>query len=628
MCGIAGVLYRDGSRPDEGTLRAMASTIAHRGPDGEGVRAFEGCGLAHRRLAVIDLSTAATQPMVGGDGRTWVIFNGEIYNFKELRAQLERLGHRFHTQSDTEVILEAYLRWGEACIAKLDGMFALALWNDREKRLLLARDRTGKKPLYVYEDDRKLIFGSEIKAILAHREVDRQQAPEAIAQFLSHGYVPTPGTFYERTRKLRPSAYEIHSLASRESHEVQYWDFPFRKERGINRSELPEVQEHIRELFFAAVKRRMVADVPLGAFLSGGIDSTLVVAAMSQLSSRPVKTFSIGFEGYPDWDETRYARLVAERYGTEHTEFKVTPQNFDLVEKLAWHFDEPFADSSAIPTHIVSKLARQHVTVALTGDGGDEVFAGYPRFVAAAAAERVPRVLRRMSRRLLQEVPVGPVEHAPLERARRLAFNMSKDMPDRLRGWLSLCTVAELRQMLVPALLPLADETAIARSYRLLAEKSAAADPVNQALYINARTYLLDDLNVKVDRAAMAVGLECRSPFLDTALMEFVAGLPGSLKVRGKVTKWVLKRAFADLLPTEIVHRRKMGFGIPIGAWFRGSLQRQLEERLLSSPSPILRAVDRQALERVLASHQVGDRDRGLLLWGLLQLTMFLSRSS
>lgn len=625
MCGIAGAIYRDGHRPDEPLLRAMARTITHRGPDAEGVVSLAGCGLAHRRLSIIDLSDAARQPMSAADGKVWVAFNGEIYNFRELRRSLEQRGHAFHTASDTEVVLAAWLAWGEAAFEKLDGMFAIALWDSRERRLVLARDRTGKKPLYVYEDAGKLVFGSELKAILAHPGVDDRLSPEAVPQFLSHGYVPTPGTFFARIRKVPPSTYEVHDLDRWTSRSVQYWDFPARAERFVESTDdLREAERRVRELFFEAVKKRLVSDVPLGAFLSGGIDSTLVVAAMAALSDTRVKTFSIGFEGYPDWDETRWARQVAERYGTDHTEFHVRPEDFDVVDLLAWHYDEPFGDSSAIPTYLVSKLTRAKVTVALTGDGGDELFAGYPRFIGAMLAERLPRPIRSLARRVVGPLPHGKEHQGTWERARRFAQQASRELPDRLRAWVSIFPTDELLPLLQPDVQRYASPGVLGESYQRAFERAARADTLNQILYANARTYLLDDLNVKMDRASMAVGLETRAPFLDTRLMEYVFSLPGHTKVRGRTTKWILKRAMRDLLPDEIVTRKKMGFGVPLGAWFRGSLADRLDEGLLRRGARLHDFVRPDALAELVRRHRAHERDYGLQFWNLFMLDHFL----
>lgn len=623
MCGIAGVLYFDGRRADERLLTAMAGTIAHRGPDGSGVQCFAGVGLAHRRLAIIELSPLGAQPMTTADGALCIVFNGEIYNFRELRQELEALGHTFRSQSDTEVILAAWRQWGEASIARLDGMFALALHDTVNRRLVLARDRTGKKPLYVYQDDEKLVFASELKAILAHPNVDTTMWAEAVPQFLTHGYVPTPFTFYERIRKVRPAHVEIFEPGQRAPRAFQYWEYPLGPE--LPARDLPEIEARVRELFFAAVERRLVSDVPLGAFLSGGIDSTLVVAAMARASSKPVKTFSIGFEGHSAWDETKWARLVAERYGTEHTEFKVKPESFDLIDKLAWHYDEPFGDSSAIPTYIVSKLTREKVTVALTGDGGDELFAGYPRFLGAVLAERIPRPARWAARQAVRFLPHGQEHQSVFERGRRFAQQASRELPARLRNWVSVFPEDDLTRVLRPEL---RGRARLGRSYEEAFGQARGADSLNQVLFVNARTYLLDDLNVKMDRASMAASLESRAPFLDTALTDYVSRLPGHLKLRGVTTKWILKRALADLLPTEIVTRKKMGFGVPLGAWFRGELAGRLEESLLASGSPLHEYLEKSELERMVHRHRAHERDYGLQFWNLSMLDNWLRRTS
>lgn len=631
MCGIAGVLYRDGRPADEKLLERMGAQLTHRGPDGSGVKSYAGGGLSHRRLKIIDLTEAAAQPMGAGNGAAWISFNGEIYNFRELRDELVAKGHSFRSTGDTEVILAAYLEWGVEAIRRLDGMFALAIWDERKKSLLLARDRTGKKPLYVYDDGRKVVFGSEIKAILAHPDVDDSGWHGALPLYLTYGYVPTPRTMYEHIRKLPPASLQVFSLGETATPEPKpYWDFPVADERpaadGGTRLpvSLDEAAASVRALFTDAVKRRMVSDVPLGAFLSGGVDSTLVVGVMSQLSSQPIKTFSIGFEGAPDYDETAFARLAAKRFGTEHTEFRVKPESFDLIEKLAWHYDEPFGDSSAIPTYIVSKLTREHVTVALTGDGGDEVFAGYGRFYAAQLAESLPRPLMRALKAMASPVPGGDNFRSIVNRGKRFLARASEDLPERFRGWISFFTQEELREMLAPELLPLATPDALAESYGDALSRCKNADLVNRLLYLNARTYLLDDLNVKMDRASMAASLEGRAPFLDTNLMEYAFRLRGDLKLSGRTTKYVLKKAFADILPDEIRKRPKMGFGVPLGAWFRGELKGFLGERLLDPGACIYPFLRRPFVERMFREHQSRQRDWGGHFWVLAMLEIFL----
>ncbi len=626
MCGLTGALYRDGSRADPAVIRAMTNTLVHRGPDGEGVHTDGPVGLGHRRLSIIDLSQAAAQPMASQDGGTWVVFNGEIYNFLELRSTLEAHGHTFRTHGDTEVILAAWREWGEAAFAKLDGMFAIALWDKATQRLVLARDRTGKKPLYVYEDGTKLLFASEIKALLAHPGVDTRLSPEAVPQFLSHGYVPTPRTFYAHIRKVRPATVEVLEDLGRRRRFFEFWDYPLGHELELETDEqLKDAEQRIRTLFFQAVKRRLVADVPVGAFLSGGIDSTLVVAAMAQQSDRPVKTFSIGFEGHPTWDETHWARKVAERYGAEHTEFRVKPESIELIDKLAWHYDEPFGDSSAIPTYIVSKLTRETVTVALTGDGGDELFCGYPRFMGAVLAERVPKPMLRVAQRLVGLAPHGKEHQGWWERSRRFAAAAAQPLPDRLRGWVSVFGQRELGRLLKPDVAAYLNGAVLGESYQRCFERAAGADALNQVLYANARTYLLDDLNVKMDRASMAASLEARAPFLDTKLIEFASTLPGHVKLRGRTMKWILKQSMKDLIPQEIQTRPKMGFGVPLGAWFRGELSSLLDDRLLAPGSRLHQYLEKLELERLVREHREGVRDWGLQFWNLWMLEKFLS---
>ncbi|MFO0594766.1 MAG: asparagine synthase (glutamine-hydrolyzing) [Myxococcaceae bacterium] len=620
MCGIAGVVYADDRRPSTALLAEMGQRIAHRGPDGQGVQVFEGAGFVHRRLAIIDLSPEAAQPMVSHDGGAWVVFNGEIYNFLELRKELEALGDVFKTRGDTEVILAAFRRWGPHAIERLDGMFAIALWEPSTRTLTLARDRTGKKPLYVYEDGERVVFASEVKAILAHPGLDTRMWPEAVTQFLSHGYVPTPRTFWARIRKVFPATVEVFQRGKAPVAR-QYWDFSLERARDVS---LPEAKERVRSLFFAAVKKRLMSDVPLGAFLSGGIDSTLIVAAMARESSAKVKTFSIGFEGHPQWDETAYARLVAERYETEHTEFKVKPESFELIEKLAWHYDEPFGDSSAIPTAIVSRLTRQKVTVALTGDGGDEVFCGYPRFAAALGAEFIPRPLRSLARTVLEPLPAGERHGSPWEKARRFALHASQPLPDRLRNWVSLFNARELKELLVPEYAAYATAPVLGDSYARLDAKTKQLDVLNRVLYLNARTYLLDDLNVKMDRASMAASLETRAPFLDTALMDFASTLGGPFKLHGTTFKWILKQALGDLIPEPILTRKKMGFGVPLGAWFRDELKDVIRDRLLGEGAQLHAFIRRDALEGLLAAHEAKRRDLGLHFWSLWMLESWL----
>ena len=630
MCGIAGVFYRDGQKAEERVLREMAAQIRHRGPDGEGAKAFDGAGLAHRRLSILDLSDAAAQPMPSEDGSVWIAFNGEIYNFQALRAELVAKGHTFKSTGDTEVIVHLYQEEGPDCIARLDGMFALAIWDVRERRMLLARDRTGKKPLYVYDDGKKVVFASEIKAILAHPDIDRAMNDASIPLYLTYGYVPSPQSCYTRIAKLPPASMQLFEFGKPPRTPRAYWDYPVVPEAAADggaRSvgSMAEVEERVRSLFIEAVRKRLVSDVPLGAFLSGGVDSTLVVGVMSQLMSQPVKTFTIGFEGDPDYDETAWARVASERFKTDHTEFKVKPESFELVEKLAWHYDEPYGDSSAIPTYIVSKLTREHVTVALTGDGGDELFAGYGRFYAAQLAEQLPRPLMKMLRMAARPLPGGTDFRSLVNRGKRFLERGAEDLPHRFRGWISFFTLEELGGLLSPEFARYAAPETIAASYEATLAKADGADLVNRLLYLNAKTYLLDDLNVKMDRASMAASLEGRSPFLDTDLIDYVFRLPGEMKLHGRTGKWILKRAFKDLIPMEIQNRPKMGFGVPLGAWFRGELKNYITDRLLDPGAKIYPMLRREYVQAMLAEHQSRGRDWGNHLWVLMMLELWLT---
>ncbi len=630
MCGIAGVLYRDGSAAEAPVLERMAQTLHHRGPDGGGTLALGACGLAHRRLAIIDLSDAGAQPMRTEDGALSVVFNGEIYNYRSLREELALRGCRFRSQTDTEVILHAWREWGTDALRRLDGMFAFALWDSRERRLLLARDRTGKKPLFVYDDGRKVLFASEMKAIFAHGDVDASLWEPAVPLYLTYGYVPTPGTFYRRIRRLPPASLQVFDANAAQPPQ-RFWDWPIAKHsradelKALSPLSTRDAELKLRELFFEAVRKRLVSDVPLGAFLSGGVDSTLVVGAMSQLRDAPVKTFSIGFEGQPDYDETHYARLVAKRFGTEHTEFKVQPESFELIEKLAWHYDEPYGDSSAIPSFIVSRLSRQHVKVALTGDGGDELFAGYPRFLAAQLAETLPSGVTGTLSNLLRPLPGNGNGRSLFERTRRFVDRAATPLPDRFRAWNSYFQLDELPHILSPDLAQHATRDAVGASFDEPLHAARDAGLVNRLLYLNASTYLLDDLNVKMDRASMAASLEARSPFLDTALIDFAFRLPGHMKLRGRTTKWILRRAFRDLIPDEIQRRGKMGFGVPLNAWFRGELKGHLEERLVSPRSSLYPLLRREMVERMFREHQEKRRDWSGPFWLLSMLELWLS---
>jgi asparagine synthase (glutamine-hydrolysing) len=631
MCGIFGSVG-DPLGPE--IVGRVSRVIRHRGPESWGAKTLPGATLVHARLKIIDLSAAGAQPMANEDDTVWVTFNGEIYNFRDLRRELEGRGHRFRSDTDTEVIVHGYEEWGDAVVPRLDGMFAFGLWDTRQRRLLLARDRSGKKPLFYGWHGPRFLFGSEMKALFAAGlplEVDHA----GLAGMLAYGYAPSPATSYRGVFELRP-AHQLtldprrQSAGARPTPEIRrYWAVDFRP-----RSPAPsedEATSRVRELMTAAVRKRLVADVPVGAFLSGGLDSTVVVGLMAQETSR-VQTFSIGFSGDPRYNETAYARLAAQRFGTEHTEFEVTPRDFQLVEKLVWHHDGPFGDSSAIPTYVVSQLTRQKVTVALNGDGGDELFAGYLRFWAASLVERIPGPLRKLAGKAAVLVPSGTGSRTLTARARRFLSAVERPLGDRVTAWSSFFAF-RLPELMRPELLPAPDT--VLGFHRQFFDGSAGNghpaggaggswSPLAALLQHNFGTYLPQDLNVKVDRTSMAHALEARSPFLDTALIEYVAGLPDDFKLRGRTTKYILRKAFADLMPPAIQGRAKMGFGLPLGTWFRQDLRGYIEDRLCAPDARINEILRPEAVRKIWQEHVDGLDDHEHRIWLLLTMELWL----
>ncbi|MDQ3571811.1 MAG: asparagine synthase (glutamine-hydrolyzing) [Actinomycetota bacterium] len=623
MCGIAGVVGA-GDGDLRAVVEAQLATLEHRGPDARGVFASGPGAIGQNRLAIIDLVTG-DPPITNEDETIAVALNGEIYNFQKLRDGLERDGHEFSSRGDTEVI--AHLAETHAPVdlcRRLDGMFAFAVWDGRRQRVILGRDRVGKKPLYYWCAGGNLVFGSEIKALFAATQVPRRLDADALPAYLAFGYVPTPRTFFDGVRSLPPG----HVLTFEPGGEPvveRYWRAPVAGLDGITRLALPmkAAAAGVRESLEAAVERRLISDVPLGAFLSGGIDSSAVVGIMASKLDRPVKTFTIGFEDTEGFDERPYARLIAQRHGTEHHEFVVQPDAVDLVERLVWHHDQPFGDSSAIPTFLLSELTRGHVTVALSGDGGDEAFAGYERFAAGLAARRyakLPDPVRGALQGAIGKVPAGAFGGRGA-RLQRFAGVAAQGLPDAYRRWISFVQDPERR-----ALTANGNGGWAQADYRAIWESSAGAHPLDRLLDLNLRTYLLDDLLVKTDRTSMAHGLEVRCPFLDTSLLEYATRLPPSMKARGLGLKRVLKAAVADLLPREIMHRPKRGFGVPLDRWFRQDL-RGYTSGTLGAPDARVRAhLSGAGVDSILAEHASGARDHGHALWTLLTLEVFLRR--
>ncbi|BCS34692.1 asparagine synthetase B [Luteitalea sp. TBR-22] len=618
MCGIAGrINFRSGAPVDPTHVTAMCDFLRHRGPDGEGVWSDGPVAFGHRRLSIIDLSSAGAQPMCTADRRLWLTFNGEIYNFQDVRRTLEGKGYTFRSHSDSEVILAAYDAYGDDCVQHFVGMFAFAIWDTRRRRALLARDRVGKKPLFYRFDADGMAFASEVRAFFGEPGFRAEPDPQAIADYLGLQYVPTPGSAFKGVHKLPPG--HVMTIEDGASRITSYWSLQYQPKLSLTEDEAVEAVE---EALDRAVRDRLVSDVPLGAFLSGGIDSGTVVALMARHSSGPVRTFSIGFTE-ERYNELPAARLVAERYGTSHEEFVVEPDAIALMPKLVWHYGEPYADSSALPSFILAEMTRRHVTVALNGDGGDESFAGYTRYVASLAAARIDGVLPAWLRRL-PALASGPLAHAfptPLLRsAHRFLDRLGDTTEQRYAAWMLHFDLKRKRAICRESFLEAVTPDVVPAMEAVLA-RSTGPDLVDRLLDLDVRTYLLDDLLVKVDIATMAHSLEARSPLLDHRLMELAARLPSTFKIKdGRVKKHLLRRVAGKLLPAEILERPKMGFGVPLDRWFQDRLQGHareilLDERTLSrgyfKPQEVRRILDEHASGRVFWHYQI---------WNLLML--------
>lgn len=621
MCGIAGFVQRNGTAEREVLDRQLALML-HRGPDSIGSFGSGRALIGQTRLAVIDLVTG-DPPVTNEDGDVGVALNGEIYNFHDLRANLMREGHRFRTTGDTEVLAHlAEDSDAEVMANRLDGMFAFAVWDERRERLWLVRDRLGKKPLYYWSDGQTLVFGSEIKSVLAHPRVPRRLNPNAIDPYLSVGYVPTPDTFYESIYSLPPG----HVLTVESDLRVQlrrYWEPPVPGRDGVSFHDLSfsDASVKVRAELERAVRRRLVADVPLGAFLSGGLDSSAVVAIMANSSSHAVKTFTIGFEN-AEFDERTQARAVARALHTDHEEFVVKPDAAALLEEIVWHCDQPFGDSSALPTYLLSELTRRHVTVALAGDGGDELFAGYDRFRAALFARplsRLPRVVHAGAGRVLELVERrrGSTHRS---RAARFLRTAHLGLPDAYFEWCDFVLDQDRRRRVVPS------GAGSDGAMRAAWEHSDGAEPLIRLLDLNLRTYLLDDLLPKVDRMSMAHALEVRSPFLDHHLVELALRLPVAYRLRAGTTKRVLRAAVRDLVPDQVLKRAKQGFGVPLDDWFRNDLRAFSRELLAGRGCRLADHVDKGEVASLLREHTSGAASHGHALWALAQLEVFLRR--
>jgi len=644
MCGICGIVLTGPGALNPAELRAvlerMTRTLSHRGPDDEGFALFgsgacsaqqPAVGLGHRRLSIID-PAGGHQPIANEDETVWTICNGEVYNFLDLRDRLAASGHAFRTRSDSEILVHLYEEQGAEMVQALRGMFAFAVWDDRNKLLLLARDRLGKKPLYYVHDRRRGIFAfaSELKALLEIPGFDRTVSHEAISHYLTLQYVPHPMCVFECARKLPPA----HVLTLRPGTGgiaiQRYWRPAFVAEEG---APLHRLKEELRQELTEAVRLRLISDVPLGAFLSGGVDSSIAVALMSQVSGAQVRTFSIGFDE-PQYDETRYARMTAHHCHTQHTEETVRPSALEVLPKLVWHYDEPFADCSAIPTYYVSRMASRHVKVVLNGDAGDECFAGYPRYLAVMLSGKIdglPRPLRRVATSQFWASLPAPLEpKAWRRRLRRFLSDMNRSPEDRYVGWVSMFDDA-LKSALCTdgfrAASRWCDPGEFIRGYY---KEARTGDFTQRTTYVDFMTYLPCDLLVKMDIASMAHGLEARSPYLDHKVVELAGRIPMRYKLRlgmlGPQSKFILKETFGDMVPRPVLTRRKMGFGVPISAWFRGELSGLVRDVLLSRDSLQRGYFVPEQVRRLVEDHVSGAQDHGIRLWVLLMLELWHRR--
>ena len=620
MCGIVGQASSDGRRGDLATIARMCAALKHRGPDSRGVHVDAGIGLGIQRLRVIDLATG-DQPIFNEDRSVAVVLNGEIYNYRELRERLQRSGHSFATQGDTEVIAHLYEEEGPACVARLHGMFGLAVWDASRRRLLLARDRVGKKPLYYAECAGRLAFASEVAALLEDDEVPRDVNHRALDAFLAYRWVPAPMTAFRAVRKLRPGSTLVFEDGGATI--SRYWQLDFSRKRRVG--DPREVHEELRGHIRAATARRLISDVPLGAFLSGGLDSAAVVAAMAEASTRPVQTFSIGFM-HEKFNELPLARLVAERFATDHHELLLEPKAIELIPRIVRHHGEPFADDSAIPSFYLAEMARRHVTVALNGDGGDESFGGYSRYAANLASsrlDRIPSALRRALAAAGLLVPESGTIDSWRSRVRRVAETLALDGPGRHVAYMTHLNGLRRDRLYTDDYRALIGPSIVADVMEAPWRESGAASVVDAMLDVDVQTWLPDDLLVKMDIATMASSLEARSPLLDHELMEFAAALPAELKVRGREKKVVLRGALRGWIPDEILDAPKRGFRLPLGEWLRGEL-RDFARDVLLDRCAIERGCFREGYVRgLLDRHAAGVQDHSQGIWTLLMFELW-----
>jgi asparagine synthase (glutamine-hydrolysing) len=623
MCGIAGMALASGAPADQDTLARMCDAMEHRGPDARGMYLDDGVGLAIQRLRIIDLA-GGDQPIFNEDRSVAVVLNGEIYNFRELRASLQARGHRFATAGDTEAIVHLYEEQGPDCVRSLHGMFGLAIWDARRRQLVLARDRVGKKPLFYHEADGRISFASELNALMQDREIPRDVDHQALDAYLSLQYIPAPLSAFRAVRKLPPASLLV--FRDGRSSISRYWRLDHRSKLEL--ADEREYDEQIREQLHHAVRRRMVSDVPLGAFLSGGMDSSAVVAAMAEASPQPVKTFSIGFPS-DRFNELPRARLIAQLFATDHEEFVVRPNAIELLPKIVEHYGEPFGDSSSLPSFHLAEMTRRHVTVALNGDGGDENFAGYSHYAAnllLARLDRLPGAVRATLAGAGQLLPPSGRIDSTTSRARRLAATIGLSAPQRFAAYRTHLDGLDTRELYSEEYARVVGDSLVPAIIATPWEESLSEEPLDRMLDVDIATYLPGQLLTKIDIASMAYSLEARSPLLDHELMQFAATLPPELKLDGRERKVGFRRALRGWIPDEILDGPKQGFVLPLSEWFRGELKDYAREVLLD-PAALRRGYFRpQAVADLLDRHVSGEQDSSRGIWNLLVFELWHQR--
>jgi asparagine synthase (glutamine-hydrolysing) len=623
MCGIAGFISKNAETPvaeREFKLGKMCGVITHRGPDEQGTAVEGRAALGMRRLSIIDIKSGQ-QPIYNETGTKLIVFNGEIYNFRELKKTLEQRGHRFKTNSDTETILHAYEEYGADCLKHLRGMFAFAIWDKSDESLFIARDRVGKKPLfYALTQKGNFVFGSELKVLLEHGEISREIDYSALDAYLSFGYVPEEFCIFKDVKKLEPGSFLIFANGAVKTE--KYWNFDYSTVTETKTE--AEYIEGLREKIKEAVRVRLISEVPLGAFLSGGVDSSAIVAMMSQLLETPVKTFSIGFNE-DSFNELKYARIAAKHFGTEHHEFIVTPDLVNSIDELVWHFDEPFADPSSLPTFMVSKMARDFVTVVLSGDGGDELFAGYTRYVVDGKRKglgALPGSVRRnLLRPMIEALPHGT-------RGKNYLYNASLDPVDRYIDSISHFGGLKKKSLYAAGFKGKLNGSfgAGAGVFRRIAGEVSSKEQLDRLLYLDSKTYLPSDILTKVDRMTMAASLEARVPLLDHELIEYVQKIPAHLKLKGAETKYIFKKALEGIVPNEILYREKQGFGVPINEWINAQLKDRIRETLTEKRTMERGFFEAKYIKTLLEEHRVNRRDHSYSLWILWMLELWHRR--